>query len=808
MKSTKALLSILVLSSITFDGFTQQAKKVLIKSQETLQAEHLVHTIQPSEMSSTLSVSFHNSSEEDTFSDLNVSLSSVGGEIQHGQPPGEDSQKTKVMRILKDHTNRDPFALAEGASLLSDGIALMEGFEANAYNSWYPPDNAMAISGQGYIVSLTNSSISYYDEEGNSFLNTQSLGQFYDFLGLGYFFFDPRVLFDTDNNRFVMVCLYSNSPSTNKIILSVSMSQNPMDGWYTTTIDAEDIQEGAWFDFPNIGVSSEDIFISGNMFSSNSEFLQSVVVQIDKDALYEGQEAAWELFTNISDVFGSDAFTLKPMSYGLDGAYGPGIYLVSTRPGEGDNYFLYSINNQVESNQIMTVYAIETEAYSSPVEAAQNGSNKKLITGGVRIRDGYFADNHIHFVHTINYQSGFAGVRYTKLNLLNYQSESIDYGLVGFDYAYPSIAPFKLDSGDKSVLITCLRSGSSLYPEIRAFEVAEDMTAYNSILVKSGESPISVSTNLYQRWGDYTSSCRRNISGNPSVWVFGSYGKNMKYGNYIGEISVSSQGAAPLADFLATNTLGTGPLTVTFSDESANGENRYWWFPGGSPSYSTEANPVVVYADTGRYDVQLSVSNEFGEDTKLSQEIIDVGVLPDVDIADLNAVVGLGENIVLNGISTSVIDYWEWIIEGADAPLQWGQNPIVSFSQPGDFDVELKVTNAYGESSIIKEGHITVEPLSNTSALSDLHKNLFIFPNPTVDYFSMDISTAKGEVLVIDLYDEAGQIVENLYEGMVKKGNSRLSFNSSALSGGVYYLVVKDFKGKSLTNEKIIIHRN
>ena len=53
--------------------------------------------------------------------------------------------------------------------------------------------------------------------------------------------------------------------------------------------------------------------------------------------------------------------------------------------------------------------------------------------------------------------------------------------------------------------------------------------------------------------------------------------------------------------------------TIRFTDLSASGvTSRTWTFPGGTPSSSTEASPVVVYANPGEYDVTLSATNAYG----------------------------------------------------------------------------------------------------------------------------------------------------------------------------------------------------
>ena len=791
-------LLFVLLFSVTSEIKAQQI--VQIKSEETLRSEHFLKSIKPVSKSNSIAAVYH---EADLSSpnDFELSLTS----IEHGSSKNEYSEsRTSELRQLKSKTKLDPFKLVESSE--TSNIALINGFEGNAYNSWYPSDNAMAVSNEGYIVSLTNSSISFYNTGGVIFLNSQSLGQFYDFLGLGYFFFDPRIIYDAESDRFIIVCLYSNAPASNRVVISVSETGNPMDGWNTMTIHASEIEESTWFDYPNVGISSEDIFISGNMFTSNGTFSQSVVIQMEKEALFNGEVANWELFEDISEGTGMESFTIKPVSSGLEESYEDGIYMVSTNSAGGSDFLLYKITGNLASDQELEIFVIPTESYSSPIEAGQNGSDKKLLTGGVRVRDGLIANNKIHFVHTTDYVNGYAGVRYTKFNLDDFTSESIDYGLQGFDYAYPSISVFETTNNQSSVLVSCLRSGESLYPEIRAFKVDNYMNATNSILIKSGESPIALSNNVNQRWGDYTSTVVQFGTDEPTIWVFGCYGKDMKFGNFIGEVSLGNNGNPPISDFTASNNFGISPLSVSFSDEPSTAvENRHWSFPGGNPSFSTEANPIVEYDTPGVYEVTLTVSNAFGTHEVTKYEFVQVGVLPAADIFVTSTEVTVDENVIFQGIAFTEIDEWEWIIEGANIQYHNTQNPVVLFEQVGTYSVELKVTNAFGSQQIIKEDYIVVDKFSSTGSIG-VATDLFVYPNPAMNSFSLDMQLKDRLYVEIELMDSSGKVVRKLFNGALKSGIQRLNFNTNVLSQGVYYLVVRENSGKILSNEKIIIN--
>jgi len=85
----------------------------------------------------------------------------------------------------------------------------------------------------------------------------------------------------------------------------------------------------------------------------------------------------------------------------------------------------------------------------------------------------------------------------------------------------------------------------------------------------------------------------------------------------------------PVAEFSANPTSQTAGNTVTFTDQSSNFPTSWSWsFPGGTPSSSTERNPVITYNTPGTYNVELTVSNAIGSDTETKENYITITEVP------------------------------------------------------------------------------------------------------------------------------------------------------------------------------------
>jgi len=97
------------------------------------------------------------------------------------------------------------------------------------------------------------------------------------------------------------------------------------------------------------------------------------------------------------------------------------------------------------------------------------------------------------------------------------------------------------------------------------------------------------------------------------------------YGRGVWETLLVSNTPGPLPAFSSNlNTVCPGH-TVSFSDSSIYAPTSWnWTFAGGTPTTSTQQNPVVSYATAGTYSVTLSVSNSLGSNSITKTSYINV----------------------------------------------------------------------------------------------------------------------------------------------------------------------------------------
>jgi PKD repeat protein len=197
---------------------------------------------------------------------------------------------------------------------------------------------------------------------------------------------------------------------------------------------------------------------------------------------------------------------------------------------------------------------------------------------------------------------------------------------------------------------------------------------------------------IFRNPGNYTVSLTvRNIGGSDTETKI----------NYI-----HVQMSPPVADFSGEPRTGFAPLSVAFTDLSTGGPDVWSW-TFGDGSGSAERDPVHVYMIPGTYTVNLTVSNARGSDTLSKSGYIEVGESP-LPVANFTANPSQGyEPLMVQFTDTSLGNPVSWYWEFGDGKTAVDQNPPHLYYN-GDYTVTLTVTNAEGNSTVIKPAFIRV----------------------------------------------------------------------------------------------------
>jgi hypothetical protein len=396
-------------------------------------------------------------------------------------------------------------------------------FEANWSIESTPPDNTIAIANNGNIITANNDGIEYYNGSG-TFLYFDYWTDFFNDNNLTASFFDPKVIYDSGSDRFVMIVLHGSNANTSRVVVCFSKTNNPMNGWWIYTLTGNPLDNDCWFDYPGLGVSNNEIYVTGNLFRSS--FNQAVIYQIPKAAGYAGNNLNWQFWSGLSsDPY--DAFTLIPASFGHQGNYGPGVYLVSSESSGENRIRLWDLTGDMSGTPELVSYTVAVDSYSPAANALQSGSADQLDNGDCRIQNAFYLNGIVHYVFHSDIGEGWNGIHYNRLDVADIFNQTSTFGLQGsYDYSYPAVVPFSTSPTDLSVMVAFLRSSEDSYPEVRVVNCDQQMNWSPSTRVKAGETFVDFLSND-ERWGDYTGIARRHNSADPRIWLAGCYGANI-----------------------------------------------------------------------------------------------------------------------------------------------------------------------------------------------------------------------------------------------------------------------------------------
>lgn len=138
--------------------------------------------------------------------------------------------------------------------------------------STIPPDTGGAV-GTTHIITATNDRLRILDRNG-VVLSTVTLSSFWSGVslegGASVVAFDPKVMFDRFNNRFIFVASANPQSLSSAVLIAVTQTADPNGVWFRYAIDGDPAATAAgghWIDYPTIGHNKNWIVIMENTFN-------------------------------------------------------------------------------------------------------------------------------------------------------------------------------------------------------------------------------------------------------------------------------------------------------------------------------------------------------------------------------------------------------------------------------------------------------------------------------------------------------------------------------------------------------------
>ncbi|MCD6011166.1 MAG: hypothetical protein K0Q79_1028 [Flavipsychrobacter sp.] len=477
--------------------------------------------------------------------------------------PDADAEQAKLQEIKRYIAEKYPHRKGPQQKKTSSVAAPIVGinFVADTLPG-IPPDNSSAVSAGYKAVSVMNSSISVHDAYSGAYLYGKGLKPFSSVVGLMHPFndyrFDPKVLYDQENDRFICIMLNSASSAVNWIVIGFTQTNDPAGTWNFYKFFGNFANDSTWFDYPAFAVTKDELFFTGNQIRNNMSwqagFKRTVIYQVRKADGYAGAATLNYQIWDSVQYDGRNLRCLHPV-VAADSLLRPSQYFLSNRNFDvtNDTVFLVKVPDTIGSTDtILTVTPVvsSTISYGVPPDARQPDTSLSLATNDGRVLGGIIKGDQIQFVSvTVNTATGNSALYHGIISGATTTSPALSaqlYGIDSLDLGYPNLSYAGNVAGANHAIISFEFSGPTTHPGFGA--ILFDGTNYsNMTVIRKGDSTIRQLSQKQQRWGDYSGSQQDWVVGG-AVWALGIYGrKDRKYGDYIAQLLSPYHAGTPVS---------------------------------------------------------------------------------------------------------------------------------------------------------------------------------------------------------------------------------------------------------------------
>ena len=483
-----------------------------------------------------------------------------------------------------------------------DAIDAGDCCQGTRFSATVPPDPDLAV-GPSHVIVVVNTAFEVFDKQGRSLTGPIQFATFFDptqggsntnpgsptsgctaftfqFGAQRGAVFDPDVVYDEAEDRFV-IGIDGNGDS---YCVAASQTGDPTGAWYRYGFPTD--VNGAFFDFPHMGVGVDAIYMGSNQFDGSLTYgFEGRVFAMDKAAMYNGTPLT--VVTRELAAAGKEG----PLNTKLDGTPQPahmqgdfpsgGPHYIMGEFFDGKSHAVYGWTAPFGANifdllgdvDLAKASGVACEGFSCyPVDWPQKGSVEIITANDFRGQETKQRDGRLWTTQTVSCNPGKGTrncVRWAEIDptdvtpgtlspggLVSGTSGVKQAGVFGSDWGYRTFPSIAVNGcGDMAVGYSFSaapgNSGGTWYPSVyvngRAAGDAPGKVGGERLLKKAAVPYSSFQDNgglFGERWGDYS-----GMASDPdgkTFWYVGEYARAntpnpfANWGTYVGSFRFNS----------------------------------------------------------------------------------------------------------------------------------------------------------------------------------------------------------------------------------------------------------------------------
>ena len=677
------------------------------------------------------------------------------------------------------------------------------GFAGQGPTGYYPPDTDGDVS-ETHFVQVVNSKYSVYEKDGTKLIGPLNLSTLWNNLPgpwNGTNDGDPIVVYDEEAERWV-ITQFCVSTSTKYELFAISESNDPLGSYHLYAFSFGNVMN----DYPKIGVWRDAYYATYNMF--NSGFAGGRITAVERDKMLIGDPNASMIEFNKSNYYALMPADIDGENLPIEGAPCPIMYINSAQ-----NVELWDFHADWDSpgNSSLTLGTTISVSSFTPTPSTNNGSggfitqpntNQKLDGLGVMImnRLAYRKfGNHESMVvnHSVVANTGGVArgaIRWYEFRKTSSLWELYQEGTYAPDNNHRWMGSAAINGNGDIAIAYSVSNSTDIFPSIRYTGRRVD-DPLGEMTVEEIELKTGTSSQSYYRWGDY--SCLNVDPADDSTFWFTTEYNGWK--TWIASFNV---------DDISAVTCSAGADGYVCIDDSfltqgtGNGVSQIQWTTDGDgffvPDDAFNSNYVRGNQDIANGGCSLSIS-VVGYDGSTASDTMYLSIInsPTCNAGD-DVTIYENQSYTLQGTAFYSGDI-SWSTDGdgnfSDTTIlnpiyTLGTNDIIS----GGVNLNLHVDPiAPCEGTADDEMHIGI--LTGIPSQSENTVNLILFPNPTSDVFTLNISNMiANEQFVFYIYTSYGK---EIYRQIVnaKTNSYKREIDITKFVPGIYFVKVESENG-------------
>ena len=279
-------------------------------------------------------------------------------------------------------------------------------------------------------------------------------------------------------------------------------------------------------------------------------------------------------------------------------------------------------------------------------------------------------------------------------------------------------------------------------------------------------------------------------------------------------IEISSTNVYPIASRKSDNDM------VVFYEEYFNSmgasvkamridaDGLYTWTPEKitmSSVQSTKGHPYVGSFIFGQciavWDDDRNASTDiYGQNIQPDGSLGNIPTLLSADFTVSNDSICKDEPVQFTDLSDGNPTSWNWNFEGGTPAGSTDQNPMVTYSTPGNFDVELIISNGASTDTLLRSDYIFVDDCTLVKeVIFEVSK---IYPNPASETISISTNLRSGFMVEVKIMDMIGRVV--IFNNLKIDNQGMIKLNISNLDKGAYVIEISNNDLSKITSQFLV----